>query len=83
MTETTTGPTTTPTTGEMPAAPPGADASRSAPMAKPDIEMLQQKVVETFFGIVGAPDDPESLEAGARILRELDVALESESTDHR
>ncbi|MBB1256385.1 hypothetical protein [Streptomyces alkaliterrae] len=60
MSETTVSPATPPT-----ALPP-----------RPDVSALQQAVVETFFGIIQAPDDPEALAGGARVLAELDAALD-------
>lgn len=44
----------------------------------PDVSALQQAVVETFFGIIGAPDDPDALAGGARALAELDAVLDAE-----
>ncbi|MCK1794572.1 hypothetical protein MTQ01_00725 [Streptomyces sp. XM4193] len=50
---------------------------QNAAMALPDISVFQQAVVETFFGIIGAPDDPDALAGGARALAELDALLDA------
>lgn len=55
--------------------------SQDAPRALPDVSALQQVVVETFFGIIGAPDDPDALAGGARALAELDAVLAAGPAD--
>ncbi|MBU7597849.1 hypothetical protein JGS22_009515 [Streptomyces sp. P38-E01] len=50
---------------------------QNAAMALPDVSAFQQAVVETFFGIIGAPDDPDALAGGARALAELDALLDA------
>lgn len=70
---------TPPRTAGAPARPslgPTAAGRRAAP-AKPDVEALQRAFVEAFFGILGAPDTPEALAAGRRVMRERDVALDT------